>query len=242
VAQGSQRSFSYLYLSNVVGAILGTLIPTFFLVEILGFRGTLRLASSFNAFLAAAVLAVSLKSFPESEAAAAPVAMPQTPVRLYDLPSSGTFWLLLLTGVCSMAMEVVWIRLYTVYLGNVVYSFATILALYLGATYAGSQYYRRWIRKHEPGDSVKGWILLGLLSLLPLLSADPAVVHFPLRVMLAGRRFLLEPIIRAALGVAPFSAALGFLTPMLVDHYSGGDPDRAGRAYAVNVLGTSAGP
>jgi predicted membrane-bound spermidine synthase len=35
---------------------------------------------------------------------------------------------------------------------------------------------------------------------------------------------------------------LGFLTPMLVDRRSGGDPGEAGRAYAVNVLGCILGP
>lgn len=38
----SQQSFSYLYLANVLGAILGTVIPAFFLIELLGFQGTLR--------------------------------------------------------------------------------------------------------------------------------------------------------------------------------------------------------
>ena len=32
------------------------------------------------------------------------------------------------------------------------------------------------------------------------------------------------------------------MTPMLVDRWSGGDPDRAGRAYAVNVAGCILGP
>jgi spermidine synthase len=40
----------------------------------------------------------------------------------------------------------------------------------------------------------------------------------------------------------PFAAVIGFLTPMLVDRWSGGDPDRAGRAYAVNVVGCIVGP
>lgn len=40
----------------------------------------------------------------------------------------------------------------------------------------------------------------------------------------------------------PFSAVAGFVTPMLVDDVSSGDPDRAGRAYAVNVLGSILGP
>ena len=43
-------------------------------------------------------------------------------------------------------------------------------------------------------------------------------------------------------GVMPFSGVIGFLTPMLVDHWSRGNPGRAGRAYAINVLGCILGP
>ena len=49
-------------------------------------------------------------------------------------------------------------------------------------------------------------------------------------------------IARIGLGILPFAVLIGFLTPMLVDRWSAGDPDRAGRAYAVNVLGCILGP
>jgi MFS family permease len=39
-----------------------------------------------------------------------------------------------------------------------------------------------------------------------------------------------------------FCALAGFLTPLLVDSWSSGDPDRAGTAYAVNIAGSIAGP
>jgi predicted methyltransferase len=55
-------------------------------------------------------------------------------------------------------------------------------------------------------------------------------------------RLELHKVLRLGLGVAPFSALLGFVTPMLVDRWSEGDPDRAGRAYAVNVVGCILGP
>ena len=48
--------------------------------------------------------------------------------------------------------------------------------------------------------------------------------------------------VRILLGIAPFATMVGFLSPMLVDRWSGGNPDRAGRAYAVNVLGCIVGP
>jgi spermidine synthase len=72
------------------------------------------------------------------------------------------------------------------------------------------------------------WVALALLGLFPLVTSDP--------------RVSLYAVLRVILGVAPFAAVMGFLTPMLVDRWSGGDPDRAGRAYAVNVLGCIVGP
>jgi predicted membrane-bound spermidine synthase len=67
-----------------------------------------------------------------------------------------------------------------------------------------------------------------VLGLLPLFTSD---VRVPLNF-----------VIRVFLGVAPFAGLIGFLTPMLVDRWSAGDPDRAGRAYGVNVLGCIVGP
>ena len=72
------------------------------------------------------------------------------------------------------------------------------------------------------------WISLSLLTVLPLLTADA--------------RIALPPVLRVFLGVTLFAGMIGFLTPMLVDRWAGGDPDRAGRAYAVNVLGCILGP
>jgi spermidine synthase len=44
------------------------------------------------------------------------------------------------------------------------------------------------------------------------------------------------------IGIIPFCAALGYLTPLLVDRYSGGEVGAASRAYAINVIGCIFGP
>jgi spermidine synthase len=232
----SQRSFSYLYLANVLGAIFGTLVPAFLLIEMLGFRGTLYVASSLNGILASAVFLLSFRSAITAQAPTSQTSSRRT--RLYSLSQSSVLWLLFTTGVCSMAMEIVWIRLFTVYLGNVVYAFAAILALYLGATFIGSSAYRWWVRSYNLNDTAFLWALLGLTALLPLLCGSPSL---PIPVLRHESQFALGAV-RATLGIVPFSAVLGFLTPMLVDYWSGGDPDRGGRAYAVNVLGAILGP
>lgn len=235
----SEHSFSYLYLANLVGALLGTLVPAIVLIELYGFRGTLHIATALNIALGATVFALSA-GLPK-QAGEAAGSLDLAP-KLSYAGHSGSLWLLFTTGLCSMAMEVVWIRQFTRYLGSVVYAFAGILALYLVANYAGSYVYRWWIRKHDAKESRTVWVLMGLAGLLPLLSADP---RFPIkfdefRPIMSG--MFLWGMLRAGLGVMPFSALVGFATPMLVDRVSGGNPDSAGRAYAVNVLGSILGP
>ena len=50
----------------------------------------------------------------------------------------GILLFLFLTGLSSMGMELVWVRQFTPFLGNVVYAFAGILGVYLTSTFRGS--------------------------------------------------------------------------------------------------------
>ena len=218
-----RRSFSFLYLSNVVGAVAGAIVPLF-LIELYGFHGTLRVGALLNATIAATAFGLTLRQRGQRPAPSPAASEATTKV---TGQGKGALVLLFTTGLATMGMEVIWIRLFAPYVGPVVYSFATILASYLLATFAGSTVYRRLSRSRIP-DSQLAWVMLALLGLLPLITSDP--------------RLHLGPVLRVLLGVAPFAGVIGFLTPMLVDRWSAGDPDRAGRAYAINVLGCILGP
>ncbi len=239
---GSDRSFSYLYFANVVGATAGTIASAFFMIELLGFRGTLRATAALNVVLAASALALSLA---HARGGPAPEPAPARGGPQWHRPTAAraALPLLLLTGLASMAMEVVWIRQFTPYLGTVVYAFAAILAVYLTATFLGSSAYRIWSRSSGPGRVAPtpggAWLAVGLASLIPLAAADPRLSATSEPAIAA---FQLAGGLRLVLGIMPFCALVGFLTPMLVDRWSGGDPDRAGRAYAINVLGSILGP
>jgi spermidine synthase len=226
--QGDGRSFSFLYLANVLGAMLGSFLPLL-LIEPYGFHKTLYIGAALNVAIAATAFIVSLRSTQQ---------MPQAPTSNTAKPGAGVvttvlenrrsiLLLLFTTGLATMGMELIWIRLFTPYIGPVVYSFGMILVAYLLATFVGSRVYRRWSCKHSQ-ESRLAWISLALLGILPLLTADT--------------RLPLNLVVRVFLGVMPFAAMIGFLTPMLVDRWSAGDPDRAGRAYAVNVVGCIVGP
>src|SRR5208283_4324833 len=139
----SQRSFSFLYLANVLGAVAGASIPLL-LIELYGFHETLRIGASLNALIAASAFALTMGRA-KRPAAVAPEAAEKPSTRV----ENGRIILVLLftSGLVTMGMEVIWIRLFTPYVGPVVYSFAEILAAYLLATFAGSRVYRFWSRR-----------------------------------------------------------------------------------------------
>ena len=226
----SERSFSYLYVANVLGALLGTLTSAFVLIELFGFQGTLYVAGSLNAILALLALSISFSvvSSPSPEKSIAPQVPRPT---LYGLPRIAILFLLFTTGLVSMGMEVVWIRQFTPYLGNVVYAFAGILAIYLLATIVGSRDYRSQANSRQPGQSASAWSLLALFAVFPVAAADPLL---PLGSVESGFLRLSSIVL--------FCAMAGFLTPLLVDCWSSGDPGRAGTAYAVNIAGSIVGP
>jgi spermidine synthase len=214
------RSFSYLYLANVLGAMVGTWAPLF-LIELVGFRSTLRYAGGLNLALGICAWILSSSFPPLEEASVQLKAIPPKPAGAQKL------WLLFGTGLTSMAMEVLWIRIYTPTSGTVVYTLARILGYYLFATYLGSIIYRKWGSRARYQSGAL-WAVLGLAGVLPMLTADP--------------RFHLSSTLRVLFGILAFTGLLGFITPMLVDQASEGDPDIAGKAYAMNVLGCILGP
>ena len=226
----SSRSFSFLYMANVAGAVIGTGLPLI-LIELLGFRGTLRVGAACNILIAVMALVVS-RSMPLTGMAKPGEFSKERPQPSHQpVPSStsGGYLLALLfaTGLTSMGMEVVWVREFTPYIGTVVYAFAGTLAVYLTGTFVGSRIYRSW-SSESLNDSSLLWTLLAFCSLFPLLAASPNI-H-------------LDSWARLVAGIAPFTGLLGYLTPMLVDRWAGGDPAKAGKAYAVNVVGCIVGP
>jgi spermidine synthase len=226
----SANSFSYLYLANVLGAMAGAILPLL-IIERSGFKSALVFGATLNFLLAICAFSIGRHT---SHTTAGNIDSATTDVTARSkLNTSASiserrrlllilFW----TGLTSMAAEVVWVRMFTAWLGTMVYAFAAILALYLGATYVGSWIYRKWMVA-VPLDT-RLWSLLAVLLLIPLCIADP-------RLQLSGS-------LRLFFGIVPFSTALGVITPCLLDRISKGDPNAAGSAYGLNIIGCILGP
>lgn len=225
------KIFSFLYCANVFGAMAGTLVTGYLLLEVLGFRRTLWMAGLGNVM--AAVIAYSLPA--TTPVACAP--SPPEPTAAGDPPRLFSELILFATGFTALAMEVVWTRQFTVVLGTHVYGFSILLFTYLSATWAGSYFYRRALAGGRP------WAREFLLALLAAASLLPIVINDPRIPILLSRLIGFRIYSALALGsIFVFCALLGYLTPSVIDDAARDDPARAGRAYALNVLGCILGP
>lgn len=220
---GGGKSFSALYLANVLGALSGALLTPLVLIEALGFLATSFAAACLNLMIGGAALLAfrGVRLQTATPARQKPAAMP-------DSSSAARRGALFLTGFCTMGMEVLWTRIYPPFIGTFVYSFAGILATYLVATGIGSALYRRFRHRAEWTRLGTWWPWLSAASLLPLAAAS--------------ERLPLPGPLRIVMGLTPLCAILGYLTPSLVDLEAGDDPKRVGSAYSLNLLGCVLGP
>src|SRR6266852_5095932 len=224
----NQTSFSFLYVANVMGATAGTAMTDLVLVELFGFSETSTIAAAINCLIAAVSFLLAWIYRFESERRAAPRSPNRTPVQSGSRASR--HWLeviLFTTGFASLTMEVAWTRAFTFVLKTTIYAFAMILTTYLLSTWIGSYFYRRSLKD--------GWLISaeGVLGALCLFSLLPIVFNDPR---------LGQNVVVTLLSIVPFCFALGYLTPRLIDEYSGGDPANAGRSYGVNIAGGILGP
>ena len=225
---GERTSFSFLYLANGIGATLGTIITTVFLVEKLGLSNTLSFGALGNFSLAIICLMKGVYSKPIQKTK-------QTNVFLKKINIEGwlinkkhrVYSVLFITGLTSLAMEVAWVRGFTPVLKTTIYSFAAILATYLFSTLLGSQLYRWHLNRDKTIPVIKIIGTCFVFSFFPIFLGNPDINPT-------------VPILLAS--ILPLCMALGYLTPKLIDQVCQGDPNEAGRAYAINILGGILGP
>jgi spermidine synthase len=232
------ESFSFLYVANVVGAMGGTLLSAVVLVELLGMRHTLWVAAASNFSIAVIVSLLALNGGVHR----APVVEEKESSTVFRRSSrefgSDRFVLslLFLTGFTALGMEVMWTRAFTPVLKTQVYSFALILFAYLGATFLGSAIYRRDLRRNSVRSVAVLLLIISVAAFLPIVFND-----LRLFITLSDTMAKWSGAV-VLLSICPFCAALGYLTPSLIDSYALGDPAQAGRAYALNVFGCILGP
>jgi spermidine synthase len=227
-----------LYAANTIGAMAGTLLGGFVLIELLGLRLTSYLAVALNlaAGLGALLLSRRWEAAPGDDDA--PAARRERPARP-EVPRwfrprrrvvlAATF----VSGFVSLALEVLWTRMLAEGTGSNIYVFTTILAVFLFGIAVGSFLYRRFSRPEWERLGVLGLCLgaIGVLAQLTVVLGSGLLGHVSSKI---GTVAVLLPA-TILMGYA-FPLAGRLATPSA--EAAGGS---VGLLYAANTLGSILG-
>lgn len=223
-----------LYAANTVGAMAGTLLAGFVLIEFLGLRLTSYAAVGLNvlAGLGALLLARREKPWPARSDRAVPAGDAPL-VRRRRIVLGATF----VSGFVALGLEVLWTRMLAEGTGSNIYIFSTILAVYLLGIALGSavyRYRRRSRHRYRPDRAGTLGLCLGgvgLVALATVAIGSGAAGDTP---------FVLEAVV--VLLPATFLMGYGFpLAGRLVTRSTDEAGGSVGLLYAANTAGSILG-
>jgi spermidine synthase len=241
-----------LYGSNTAGAIVGTLAAGLYCIPRLGIQRTFLVAAACNGVVAAAALALDrMQSASLAGDGAAAAAAEADTGRREATRTQLTIVLAVFTlsGAVSLALEVVWFRVLTLFLRPTVYGFAVMLAAILAGIAIGSGLVAPIV------DRRQRWI--GVLALLEIAIGVAAVLSFRFLVSLPALTdrlspslstimpgYLVFPLAGSLLAIFPTALLMGISFPIGLRLWSAGGPavaERIGTFYAMNVGGATVG-
>ncbi len=239
----ARRRLATIYAVNTMGAVAGTLISTFYLLETFGNRRTLLLAAGLNLLVAVIARAMSRDSrAPEMtpEAVRPPSGDEESLPPRVVLVTSG------LVGAAFLLMELVWYRMLGPILGGTTFTFGLILAIALLGIGMGGFAFSLWNRA-SVGALALTTALEALAMAVPLIAGD-RIAHYANLLRSLGEagfqgHLIAWSIITLAV-VFPASFIAGFQFPLLVALLGKGREDvgrDVGQAYAWNTFGAIAG-
>jgi spermidine synthase len=254
---------SRLYGINTLGAVGGALAAGFVLLPAVGLGWTVAAGALINVVIFLIVLRLSRSQSPdepepagEHEAAIGKVSAeatsfyrscirPWLPGAGARAPRAAVFreqpaWalpIMLLSGANAFAYEVLWTRMLTHVMGGSIYSFATMLAAFLGGIAIGGGFSARFARDRQTAATafLVAQLAVGILSILIYTLLGPMLPETRSAAGLAGY---------AVTVMLPATIFLGATFPLAVRTLAA-DPQRAGadtaQVYAWNTAGAIPG-
>lgn len=226
-----------LYGVNTMGAVAGTMINTFIIAPQVGFRLTLVLLAAVNLLCAAGVLAGAARKESSRQPVDPDIAERPAQSRLYIL--------LFLTGFLGIGYEVLVVRVFSQVLENTIYSFASVLSVYLLGTALGAWFYQIGAPRRD-FDRVLTYLLPALsvtclLGTFLLLYSEP--IYQSVRIW-AGGGFTGSVTAELALAFSVFFIPTMFMgaTFSHLGQYARTRKGGLGCALAANTLGASLAP
>lgn len=237
------EALASLYAVNTLGGAAGACLTAFTLLPDLGVTGALWVGAVAN--FAAALVLFGLRGL-DGTAAPRHRSDPPAGALVSPLGPWALGGLLFLTGFLALSLEVLWFRALDQVLSGTIYSFGTVLAVFLLGIAAGGELLRRSVRSSSVVLLVRLELLLAAYVVLSpqLIRWSPEVARYlgrHLGLGLLSRGLALESLVCGLLLFVP-AVIMGMLFPALLQL---ADPSGArsawGRLIGANTAGAVAG-
>ncbi|MGH7644103.1 MAG: fused MFS/spermidine synthase, partial [Gemmatimonadales bacterium] len=236
-----------LYGINTLGAMAGTALAGFVLIEHVGIRVSLWATAAVNIALGVVAIVLSRPFAPVAAAPPRPAGAATDP-RAATLRRAALL-LLALTAFASLLDEIAWTRVLIMIVGGSTYAFTLILLVFLLGIGIGSEIVAR--RSSSPADTAvnaglaQSMTALGAAVLFLVFNALPVYIIsvFQVQYLGAGTRLLLMGGLVGLVVLVP-AIGMGMTFPLLTDLAAGRDRARGadvGLAYGLNTIGSIAG-
>ena len=247
-----------LYAINTTGAIAGALLAGFYLISDVGVAVSFRLAAATNIAIGLVAIVAAYAMPPQSEAEPSLMLQEHEKVPPDLLASCDqsqrrvVLWAFFVSGLMSLALEIIWFRMLVVFLRPTAYAFTIMLACVLAGIALGSAIAAPLLRMRVRWLPALAVIqaLIGITAVLSfnVLTRTQALIDVanPLFDRI-GLNTYLAPLAAASLAaILPTTLLLGLAFPIGLSLWAGDDPHadtsrRAGAFYSLNVFGAIIG-
>jgi spermidine synthase len=150
---GNQGNFiSLLYFTNTLGAAIGTMVTSFYLIPKMGFENAIYVAAALNFFCGLYVLIFGLYG-KNTENQQDVNDLPSNKVIEEELNVPFKFWLIqyFISGFTAISFEIIWFRMIDVMMKSYAVTFSIILTIYLGSMAIGTWLGVLYNKKYKSG-------------------------------------------------------------------------------------------
>lgn len=247
----------WLYAINTTGAIGGALIAGFYFLAELGVARSFQIAATAN--IAVGLVALGASRFTPRVPVVpgvpgVPAVQPQELQVLQQPhePSRVVLWVFFVSGVMSLALEIIWFRMLVLFLRPTAYAFTIMLACVLAGIAIGSAIAAPVLRRR------RNW--MAWLAIIQALIGGTAVLSFnaltrsqqaveaatPWFERLGLNTYLAPLVVSSLIAMLPTTILLGVAFPIGLTLWAGDDAGedtsrRVGAFYSLNVVGAILG-
>lgn len=245
---------SLLYATNTAGAIAGTLLAGYVLIGGFGLDFSFKLGAATNLGIGILAIAIAWRTRHRlaTETGRSEASPSAGETNLTPAFQRAVLIVFALSGLASLALEVIWFRILTLFLESTTYAFTIMLATVLAGIAAGSAVVAPVIRRSWPWPTILAVLelLIGISAVLSLTALAHAQDVVALLSPLAGQgRSAVErlvPPVFSFMALFPTTLLLGAAFPIGLklwthDSASAGTGERIGVFYSLNVCGAIVG-